>query len=314
MIYFHDLFEPFSKKVVKENGYRMKQIKNQIKQYMQSAKQILLILIALVYIYPLVITFTNSLMGMDEIASHYSTQGNIFHEGRKYIEMKLIPDIVSLTQYKQILVESPLYLNMFWNSVKITVPVVLGQLLVSSMAAYAFTVLEFKGKEIMFFVYIIVMLLPLQVTLVPNFIVAEMLNMRGNYLSIILPGIFNPFGVFLTRQYMKMLPSSYREAAEMDGAGHIQIFISIILPMVKSALACVAILTFIDYWNLVEQAIIFLDDNKMQPLSTFLARINQGQMGVSFAASCFYVSPVLIILYYGQDYLKEGIHLSGLKG
>ena len=270
--------------------------------------------IAIIYILPLIITFSNSLMSSGEIIRNYSSEGGILQEGKKFIDMNLVPGSVTLSQYDQILFRSPFYLNMFWNSVKITIPVVIGQLIVSSMAAYAFTVLRFKYKEALFFTYIIVMLLPLQVTLMPNYVIADMLHMTDSYLAIILPGIFNPFGVFLLRQFMKTIPDAYIESAQIDGAGHFRIFISIILPMIKSGLASVAMLTFVDYWNLIDQAVIFIRDSNAQPMSLFLARINQAQMGISFASSCFYVLPVLIILFYGQDYLKEGIGLSGLKG
>ena len=270
--------------------------------------------IAIIYILPLIITFSNSLMSSGEIIRNYSSEGGILQEGKKFIDMNLVPGSVTLSQYDQILFRSPFYLNMFWNSVKITIPVVIGQLIVSSMAAYSFTVLRFKYKEALFFIYIIVMLLPLQVTLMPNYVIADMLHMTDSYLAIILPGIFNPFGVFLLRQFMKTIPDAYIESAQIDGAGHFRIFIGIILPMVKSGLASVAMLTFVDYWNLIDQAVIFIRDSNAQPMSLFLARINQAQMGISFASSCFYVLPVLIILFYGQEYLKEGIGLSGLKG
>ena len=270
--------------------------------------------IAIIYILPLIITFSNSLMSSSEIIRNYSSEGGILQEGKKFIDMNLVPGSVTLSQYDQILFQSPFYLNMFWNSVKITIPVVIGQLIVSSMAAYAFTVLRFKYKEALFFIYIIVMLLPLQVTLMPNYVIADMLHMTDSYLAIILPGIFNPFGVFLLRQFMKTIPDAYIESAQIDGAGHFRIFIGIILPMIKSGLASVAMLTFVDYWNLIDQAVIFIRDSNAQPMSLFLARINQARMGISFASSCFYVLPVLIILFYGQEYLKEGIGLSGLKG
>lgn len=271
-------------------------------------------IIAIIYILPLIITVSNSLMSQSEINRNYSIEGDIFHASEKFIDMNIIPENATVSQYSQLLLKSPVYLNMFWNSVKITVPIVIGQLLVSSMAAYAFTVLRFKGKEILFFVYIIVMLLPLQVTLMPNYIVADWLHMTNTYWAIILPGVFNPFGVFLLRQFMKMIPDAYIESAQIDGAGHIRIFCGIVLPMVKSGLAATAILTFVDYWNLVDQAVIFIQDSEALPLSLFLARINKEQISVAFAGSCFYVLPILIILFYGQDYLKDGIRLSGLKG
>lgn len=169
-------------------------------------------IIAIIYILPLLITITNSLMSRSEVSGNYSSDGNIFHPGEKFIAMNFIPVSVTLEQYGYLLLQSPVYLNMFWNSVKIVIPVVAGQLLVSSMAAYAFTVLRFKGKELLFFIYIIVMLLPLQVTLMPNYIIADLFHMADSYWAIILPGIFNPFGVFLLRQFMKMIPEAYTES------------------------------------------------------------------------------------------------------
>ncbi len=271
-------------------------------------------LFALLYISPLIITFTNSFMCQNEVKYNYSTVGDIMHPGKKYIDVELVPEKISISQYLELLLESPVYLNMFWNSVKIVLPVVIGQLVISSMAAYAFTVLNFKGKEVVYFVYIIVMLLPLQVTLMPNYIMAEWLGIEKSYLAIILSGVFNPFGTFLLRQSMKMIPDAYIESAKMDGAGHFNIFISVVLPMIKSGLVATAMLTIIEYWNLIDQAVIFIGENEKQPLSMFLASINSEQIGVSFVGACFYAFPILVILLFGQDYLKDGIKLSGMKG
>lgn len=272
---------------------------------------LLFLAITVIYMAPLIITFTNSFMSSTEVERNYNVSG--MEEG-SYVDMNLIPEKVTLSQYAELLFDSPVYLNMYWNSVKITVPIVVGQIIVSTLAAYAFTVLKFKGKELLFFLYIIVMLLPLQVTLMPNYIVADWLGITDSYLAIILSGIFNPFGVFLLRQFMKSLPDAYLEAAKIDGAGHGTIFISIILPMIKPGIAATAMLTLLDYWNLVDQAIIFIQDSEKQPLSTFLAQINNGDIGLAFAGSCFYAVPMLLVLLYGQEHLKQGIAITGIKG
>lgn len=272
---------------------------------------LLFLAITVIYMAPLIITFTNSFMSSTEVERNYNVSG--MEEG-SYVDMNLIPEKVALSQYAELLFDSPVYLNMFWNSVKITVPIVVEQIIVSTLAAYAFTVLKFKGKELLFFLYIIVMLLPLQVTLMPNYIVADWLGITDSYLAIILSGIFNPFGVFLLRQFMKSLPDAYLEAAKIDGAGHGTIFISIILPMIKPGIAATAMLTLLDYWNLVDQAIIFIQDSEKQPLSTFLAQINNGDIGLAFAGSCFYAVPMLLVLLYGQEHLKQGIAITGIKG
>lgn len=274
-------------------------------------KYILFLFITIIYMIPLLVTLTNSFMSSKEVERNYSVDSL---SNEEYVEMNFVPEKVTLSQYGRLLFESPVYLNMFWNSVKITIPIVIGQILISSLAAYAFTILEFKGKEILFFLYIIVMLLPLQVTLLPNYIVADWFDITDSYLAIILPGIFNPFGVFLLRQYMKSMPDGYIEAAKIDGAGHGRIFLSIILPMVNPGIAALAMLTLIDYWNLIDQAVIFIQDAERLPLSTFLAQVNNGEVGMAFAGSCFYAVPVLLVLFYGQGHLKEGIAITGMKG
>ena len=283
----------------------------QIAHVKEKIGYVLFFLIVILYMMPLVITFTNSFMSSKAVEANYST-GNLRED--QYIEMEIVPEKVTLSQYAALLFDSPVYLHMFWNSVKIVLPVVLGQILVSASAAYAFTILKFRGKEVVFFLYIIVMLLPLQVALVPNYIVADWLNITDSYLAIILPGIFHPLGVFLLRQFMKSMPDAYIEAAKVDGAGYGRIFIWVVLPMIKHGIAAVAMLTLLDYWNLVDQAVIFIQNSEAQPWSIFLAQINSGVLGMSLAGSCFYAFPVLLALLYGQHYLKNGIAITGLKG
>ena len=285
--------------------------KKRVQKWKKQFWFMLFVVIVIIYMAPLIITFTNSFMSSKEVERNY---GINWSKENEYVDINIIPDKVTLSQYAELLFDSPVYLNMFWNSVKITVPIVLGQIIVSTLAAYAFTVLKFKGKEVLFFLYIIVMLLPLQVTLMPNYIVADWFDITDSYLAIILPGIFNPFGVFLLRQFMKSMPDAYIEAAQIDGAGHGRIFLSIIIPMIKPGIAATAMLTLLDYWNLVDQAIIFIQDSEKQPLSTFLAQINNGDIGLAFAGSCFYAVPMLLALLYGQEHLKQGIAISGIKG
>jgi multiple sugar transport system permease protein len=160
------------------------------------------------------------------------------------------------------------------------------------------------------------MLMPLQAVLVPNYIAAAFMGIRPEYPgypAIILPGIFSPFGVFLMRQTIKAVPPEYFEAAEIDGAGNWYILFWIVLPQIKSSAAALCMLVFIEYWNVVEQAIIFIDDFTREPLSVYLSRLADGRMGLIFAASCLYMFPPLWFLFAGQKDLEKGIELSGLK-
>lgn len=292
-------------------------IKRRLKKVVLS---VVLLAMAAVFLFPLILTVTNSFMSEQEIENSYSmvTSSNPGRQksilSGKYANVKLIPDIVTLSQYYTALIKRTPFLIKFWNSLIIVIPIILGQMLVSLMAAYAFAKLEFIFRDKLFFTYIIIMMMPFQVTLVPNYIMADKLGLVGSYSSIILPGIFGTFGVFLMRQFMMYIPDAYVESAKVDGAGQLRIFFSIILPMSKTGLAALAILVFIDNWNMVEQPLIFLQDVNMHPLSTYLSSINSGEMGIAFAASAIYMLPMLLIFLYGENYLVEGIQLSGLKG
>lgn len=217
----------------------------------------------------------------------------------------------SFAQYRTILIETPVYLRLFWNSVGITLAVLAGCIVVSLLGAYGFSTLSFRGKEALFFLYLVVMLLPLQVTLMPNYMVAAKLGIKDSYLAIILPAVFQPFGVFLLRQQMRQIPAECMEAARMDGAGSFQMFFHICLPLVKSGVAALTMLLAIEYWNLIDQAVIFIKDADKYPLSVYLARINSSAIPVACASAVFYCVPILAALFYGQRALKEGIGLMG---
>lgn len=252
-----------------------------VKVLRKGALTLFMAVIAVLLLFPIVITFTNSLMTEKEIEINYGPIGqmNEVIEGREdpFVNLKLLPDQVSLDQYTKVLLDNPKYLTMFWNSVFMVVPIIAGQTLVAALAAYAFSKLKFRGRDPLFLIYVLTMLMPFQVTLVPNYIMADKLGILNSSYAIILPGIFAAFGVFMLRQFMLDIPYAYIEASKMDGAGHFLIFYKIIIPMIKPGLAALVILLFVDYWNMVEQPLIFLDDPFKQPLSVFLSRINEGE-------------------------------------
>jgi multiple sugar transport system permease protein len=259
---------------------------------------IILSIVGVAFLFPLVITFTNSFMSEQEILNNYG--------------VRLIPQEVTTIQYRT-LAEQPVFITQLLNSVHITAVVLFGNLIISLLTAYGFTCWKWKHKEVLFFVYIVVMLMPLQAILVPNFIIADQLGITRTHWAIIFPGIFAPFGTFVLRQTMKSIPTANYEAARLDGAGELSIFLYIVIPQIKSGIAALAILVFIDYWNMVEQAIIFIRDYRMLPLSVFLSRFGDGHMGLIFAASSVYMAFPVIWLIFGQRYLQRGIELSGVK-
>jgi len=189
------------------------------------------------------------------------------------------------------------------------------QIFVALGAAYSFSRWKGKVRILIFFLYIILMLTPYQVTLVPNYIVSEKMGIIDSIWAIILPGVFAPFSVFLLTKYMNRIPESLVEAAKLDGATEWQIFTKIYVPLCKGALASVAILVFIDYWNMVEQPLVLLSNPEMHPLSVFLSQINQGEIGLAFSVATIYMVPPILIFLYGEEYLVDGIAYSGaVKG
>lgn len=275
---------------------------------------------AILFLMPIILTITNSFMASSEISSNY---GQVFASsstgGKTYISekvnLKFIPDMVSFSQYITVLLKSPDYLFKFWNSVILVAPIVFFQLMVAVLASYGFTRYRGRIKEIIFFTYIILMLMPYQVTLVPNYLVSNWLHLLDTRWAIWLPGIFSPFAVYLLTKFMRRIPISVIEAAQIDGAGEWQIFRRICLPLCKGCLCSVAILVFIDYWNMVEQPLILLSDDTMHPLSVFLSKIKNGEIGLAFAVATIYMIPTLLVFLYGEDYLVEGItYQGGIKG
>ena len=278
---------------------------------------VFLVILGCVFLFPLIITVSGSFMTERAILANYTSAVTTFDLvagiTEKFKSLTLIPNPVSLEQYAGVLINQPSFLVLLFNSIKITLPVTLGALGAGILTAYGFTIWEWKYRERLFLVFIVVMLMPLQAVLVPNYIIAALFGIQKSYLAIILPGIFSPFGVFLARQSMKAVPPAYFEAAKIDGAGNWYILFYILLPQLKSTIAALCMLTFIEYWNLVEQAVVFIDDYRLEPLSIYLSRLADGRTALIFAASCVYMFLPLWFLLSGQRDLEKGIELSGVK-
>jgi multiple sugar transport system permease protein len=273
---------------------------------------LLLILVAATLL-PVIFIAANSFMDENEVISTYSISKSEGEADREYAQIRFIPQKASLMQYYHVLLRDPTYLVMFWNSVILTVSILLGQILVSSLGGYAFAKFRFPFRNQIFFLFIIVMLMPHQVTLVPNYILLSKLNLTGSWLAIILPGIFTTFGVFLLRQFIQGIPDEYCESAKVDGAGYLGTFFRIVAPQCKGGIASLAILSFIDNWNMIEQPLIFLKESYKYPMSIFLSLINTSDLGIAFACGLLYMLPAVLIYLYGEEYLVKGVQLSGIK-
>ncbi len=257
-------------------------------------KYIFLLLVTAIFLFPVVYMIACSFMSGSQISEMLD-----FANG-EYKNLNIIPEMFTLEQFYQVFFRRPEYLLKFWNSVIIALPTVIGQVIVSALAAFAFAKLKFPFRDKLFFVYIVLLILPLQVTLVPNYIILDNMDLLNNFLAIILPGTFSAFGICLLRQSIKYITDSSIEAARIDGASHFKIFSKIILPQIKGGLITLTLLSFIDSWNVVEQPLIYFDDSAMYPLSITMSDISNSDFGIIFACGVMFMIPALIIYFYGH--------------
>lgn len=191
--------------------------------------------------------------------------------------------------------------------------ILLFQGIVSTTGGYAFAKFTFPFKQVTFFVLILLMMMPLQATLVPSYIVLSFLNITDSWLSLILPAAFAPLGTFLMTQIYRGIPNETLDAARLDGASTLQILVRILLPIGKSGTISMVLLVFIEAWNMVEQPIVFLKDTTQYPLSVFLVSVNTNNFSLSFVCGLLAMLPVLFLFLFFNDELVEGIEFTGIK-
>ena len=188
-----------------------------------------------------------------------------------------------------------------------------GQLLVGVPAAWAFAVYKVRAGKLLFALYVVLMLLPFQVTMLSSYLVLNRLSLLNTQQAVVLPAIFSTFPIFLTYGGFRCIPGQLFEAARVDGAAEITVFFRMGLPLGKSGILSAMVLGFLEYWNMMEQPMAFLDDKALWPLSLYLPEITWVQAGYAFCASLITLIPAAFVFVMGQDYLEQGIIYSGLK-
>lgn len=220
---------------------------------------------------------------------------------------------ITFDYYYDVFLGSPQYLLRFWKSMGICLCFVAGQLVVSVLAGYGFAKCEFKGRDAILFVLMILMVLPLQVTLAPNYIMLDKLGLLDTYSALILPSIFVPLGTFILTQSFKSVSDDIIDAAKLDGCGLFRLLTKVILPMNTSGLVCVTLLSFLDGWNMVEQPIAYIKDFLRYPLSVALAYVPPADPTLQLVCCILVVLPPLFLFTYFNRELVEGIVLAEVK-
>ncbi|MCA0452571.1 MAG: carbohydrate ABC transporter permease [Chloroflexi bacterium] len=230
---------------------------------------------------------------------------------------RLIPSTFMISNYATALNSLP-FDRYFFNSLLVATSVTLLQLLTSSLAAYAFARLRFKGRDTIFFLYLIGLMIPFPVLLLPNFLMIRQLGWFDSYLALIVPPAFSAFSIFLLRQYYRGIPLDYDESARIDGASSLRIWWSILLPNSRPALAALAVFTFLGTWNDFLWPLVVTNSESMRTLPVGLSTF-QGQFTVRWellmAGSVVALIPVLIVYFFAQNWIIKGLSVSsGLKG
>ncbi len=259
---------------------------------------------------PVLMVVTGSVMGESDLLEFLAP---VFRDGKGFVGWTILPQSPTIDNYIKLLIRTPQFFILFWNSVKIVALILLGQLIVGVTAAWGFSVYSVRGKNIIFTFYVVLMLLPFQVTMLSSYLVLKQLGLFDTHSAVILPAIFNTFPIFVTYGGFNSIPKPLIEAARIDGAGELYIFFKIGLPLGKGGIMSALVLGFLEYWNMIEQPLAFIKTKALWPLSLYLPEIDWTQAGFAFCASVIMLIPAVFVFVMGQDYLEQGIIYSGLK-
>lgn len=219
----------------------------------------------------------------------------------------------SLGGFADLLFDCFVFYPMFWNSLLYAAAITVLQLAVIIPCAFGFSRARFRGKGALFVFYIVLMMMPLQVTILPNYIGLRDIGLLGSPLGIILPMIFSPFGVVVMHQYMKNIDGSVIEAARLETNSIFRVIFTAVIPQIRVCIFAVVLFVFADCWNMVEQPMLFLKDDRLKTMSVFIENAQNYAGEVLFPAAVIFIVPVLILYLFFSENLEKGLTLGGLS-
>ena len=282
----------------------MRAISRQVLMYLP------LLTLGLLVWWPLWFMVTGSLKSLEELV--WTIGPALSGDGGRAI-WTVLPTWPTLQPLVRLLLDTPQFFVMFWNTFRLVMPSILGQLIVGAPAAWALSRFRFRGRKVLITVYIALMLMPFQVTMVPNFLVIDRLGMMDHIWAVILPFAFSAFPVFIMLRGFDAVPRALLEAGSIDGAGPVRTFVYIGLPLGAPSILAALVLGFLEVWGAIEQPMIFLRDPANWPLSLFLPQIVAEELGLAMAASLLMLLPAVLFFFFGQKYLELGIQAAGVK-
>ncbi|QSX05884.1 carbohydrate ABC transporter permease [Sedimentibacter sp. zth1] len=267
------------------------------------SKYVFSIVIIVLFFTPVFYTLSHSFMDSIEVTKSKS----------------FIPFVFNIQQYISLSFENQEFFRMIINSIIIVFTIIVGQIVLSALTAYYFAFHKGKFSNIIFVIYIFLMLLPLQITLIPNVVFFNNLEIKfgikmfDTYLPIILPGIFSTLGVFFLKQFYQNIPRNLIDMAKLDGASNFQILYKVVIPYSKSAIWALVLLIFVENWNMIEQPLIFLNSTAKMPASIYLNTLYTTNKQIFYASSVIFMFPVLGLVVKNIDKLKVLVTLNRRK-
>jgi len=232
-------------------------------------------------------------------------------------QLTLLPSSISLDSYEQMVAKIPIG-KAFINSMIVAISVTCGVLVFGSMVGYSLSRLEFRGRDLIFYIIIFTMTLPFQITLIPQYIIMVKLQWVDTYLALIVPYLMNALAIIMFRQYFKSIPQDLIDAARLDGCGELKILFRILWPNSVPALVTVGIITFMASWNEVLWPLIVIRDENLMTMPQLVALFSVGgraesQLGVKLASAVVLAVPILLAYLFFQKYFIQSMASSGLK-
>ena len=260
--------------------------------------------------YFFILFLAGTFMSLDELID---MAGGVFFQGKELARIFLLPQYPTGENLKELLLDTPGFYVTYWNSFIQTAGVLIVQCLVSLPAAWAFGRFSFRGKKVLYFMYLLLMLLPFQVMMLSEYIVLDRLHLMNTIWTVILPAGFATSSVIIMTSFFSQIPEEMIEAARVDGASELTIFLQIGIPLGKGGILSALLLSFLEQFNAVERPMNFLKDKTLWPLSIYLPHIMDEKMSVAFAAAGLGMIPCILIFLTGQEYLEQGITAGALK-
>lgn len=271
---------------------------------------VMLFAVGALAVLPVLILVSGSITGEAEL---YGWIAPILGDQEGFVRLRLFPDYPTLRNFVELLLDSPEFFRMFWNTQRISVETLAGGLLFGVPCAWGLAQYRFPGRKAILWCCILLMIMPFQVTMLSEYLVLKQLGLLDTLAAVILPGIFQTLPVFIMYRFFCGVPNALLEAARIDGAGELGIFLKVGVPVGSSGIFSAMMLQFLECQSMVERPLIFLKNKKLWPLALYLPEISPERAGFAMCASFVAMLPVLLMFFSGQEYLEAGIVASAIK-